>query len=359
MPTYTTIPATSHSTAPPLALYIHWPYCLARCPYCDFNAHVGKHTEIEPRYIDAVIAELSWHRDKIGPRQIQTIFLGGGTPSLMQAKSVERIIDAAENLFGIAPAAEITLEANPTSSSFERFTGYRTAGINRLSLGVQALNDDHLRFLGRQHNAASARSAINDAAKIFDRYSFDLIYARHGEHSITDWQTELSEALQIANGHISAYTLTIEPNTPFAALDEGGLLSRPSLDTQARFLEVTTDLCEAHGYQSYEISNFSYLGQECRHNIAYWRYNEFLGIGAGAHSRWLDLSKGLRTAQSNIKPPLAYMNAVEKKRWPGSETIRTVIKTPTSPRNLAQHHAAYRRVECRSYDTSHPLSNSA
>jgi len=267
----------------PLALYIHWPFCLAKCPYCDFNSHVREEIPQE-RFRDALLRELAWEASRLGPRPLGSIFFGGGTPSLMAPETVFSLIEAAGSHFPALPDIEITLEANPTSVERGKLASFRAAGVNRLSLGVQSLDDRALHFLGRHHSAAEARTALATARNAFPRVSFDLIYARPGQE-IAAWRAELAEALAFGPDHLSLYQLTIEPGTPFAARHAQGKLALPSAETAAALYEITAEEAARFGLEPYEISNYARPGAECRHNLAYWRYADYAGIGPGAHGR--------------------------------------------------------------------------
>jgi putative oxygen-independent coproporphyrinogen III oxidase len=264
-------------------VYIHWPYCTAKCPYCDFNSHVRRELS-EERYLGAVLRELAFHAALTPGRTVSSIFFGGGTPSLMEPATAGKVLEAVAGHWAVAPDVEITLEANPSSVEADRFADFRRAGINRVSLGVQSLNDDELRFLGRLHNGAEARAAIDVAHAHFDRVSFDLIYARPGQTPAA-WRAELTEALGLAAGHLSLYQLTIEPGTAFHRLHATGKLHVPKDDDAAILFELTQELCEQAGLPAYEISNHARPGEEARHNLLYWRYGEYAGIGPGAHGR--------------------------------------------------------------------------
>ena len=279
-----TLPAARNPEDAGFGIYIHWPFCAAKCPYCDFNSHVRLGGIDEDRFLAAYLGEIDRTAARIGARCTSSVFIGGGTPSLMDPKTVGAILDRVTLHWPIESGAEITLEANPSSVEAGRFAGYRAAGVNRVSLGVQSLSDDVLRTLGRLHGVAEARAAIGIAARTFERFSFDLIYARPGQ-SIADWRAELAQALALAGGHISLYQLTIEVGTPFAALHAVGKLRLPEDRLAADLYELTREMTEAAGLPCYEISNHARPGEESRHNLLYWRYGEYAGIGAGAHGR--------------------------------------------------------------------------
>ena len=266
-----------------LALYIHWPFCLRKCPYCDFNSHV-RDSIPQARFAAALRAELAWEALRVGPRPLASIFFGGGTPSLMSPGTVADLIEDARRLFRPLPDLEITLEANPTSVELGRLAAFRDAGVGRLSLGVQALDDAALAGLGRAHNTAQAVAALETARRMFPRLSFDLIYARPGQ-TLAAWRTELDRALALAADHLSLYQLTIEPGTAYEALHRRGELVLPDDDLSTALYEATAERAAAYGLHGYEISNYARPGAESRHNLAYWRYNDYAGIGPGAHGR--------------------------------------------------------------------------
>ncbi len=296
---------------PPLSLYIHWPWCLAKCPYCDFNSHARP--TAEEGWRKAILAGMAHGAERLGPREIATVFFGGGTPSLMKPRSVAVLLNEAQKLWRFAEDAEITLEANPTSAEAGRFKAFRDAGVNRLSLGVQALDDEALAFLGRAHGADEARRAVADASGIFPRFSFDLIYARKGQ-TLAAWERELRDALRMADGHVSLYQLTLEPGTAFAARAEKGEAFQADENTQAGMYGLTQDIMRAAGLPAYEISNHARPGAACRHNLVYWHYGEYLGLGPGAHGRIrLPGSPAPRHAQQNIRAPEAWQKAVTEK----------------------------------------------
>ncbi len=294
---------------PGFALYVHWPFCRAKCPYCDFNSHVRAEVD-QARWRRALLRELDHVADLIpraGP--LRSIFFGGGTPSLMPPATVAAVVERAIERFGAEADLEITLEANPTSVEAERFRGFRAAGVNRVSLGVQALNDADLRALGREHSAEEALAAVALAARVFERFSFDLIYARPGQ-TADDWADELRRALDHAGDHLSIYQLTLEPGTRFHALAERGLLRLQPNDHQAELFALAADVLGAAGLPAYEVSNHARPGAECRHNLVYWRSGSFAGIGPGAHGR-LDVERG-RVGTSTERVPERWLDAAER-----------------------------------------------
>jgi len=297
------------SSSTGFGIYVHWPFCLAKCPYCDFNSHVRQGGIDEARFISAYRREIA-HMAALAPaRQVSSIFFGGGTPSLMAPSTVGAILDAIAGSWDVARNVEVSLEANPTSVEAERFRGYRAAGVNRVSLGVQALNDTDLKKLGRMHSVAEALTAVEIAAKSFERYSFDLIYARPDQEPAA-WRAELEQAIGRAAEHLSLYQLTIEPDTMYEKLVAAGKLV-PMPDEDARVLfDVTREVCERRGLPAYEISNHARPGAECRHNLVYWRYGEYAGIGPGAHGRLVDLD-GERHALASERHPEMWLSAVE------------------------------------------------
>jgi putative oxygen-independent coproporphyrinogen III oxidase len=290
-------------------VYLHWPFCASKCPYCDFNSHVRAGGIDQARYLSAFQRELRYFHDLLGVRTVTSIFFGGGTPSLMSPATVGGILDGIARLWAIAPEAEITLEANPSSVEAERFRGYRLAGVNRISLGVQALRDDDLRRLGRLHTVGEAKSAITVAANAFDRWTFDLIYARPNQQ-LAAWREELAEALELASGHLSLYQLTIEQGTPFALLHASGKLQIPDDERADGLYRLTQEMTAARGLPAYEISNHARPGQECRHNLLYWRYGEYVGAGPGAHGRIL--TNGARLATTTERSPECWLARVEE-----------------------------------------------
>jgi putative oxygen-independent coproporphyrinogen III oxidase len=299
---------TSAATPEAFGVYVHWPFCLSKCPYCDFNSHV-RHAPIdEDRFARAFAREIATTAARVSDREVTSIFLGGGTPSLMQPKTVGAILDAIGKNWRVASEVEITLEANPTSVEATRFAGYRAAGVNRVSLGVQALDDASLKALGRLHTAREALDAVAIARRSFERYSFDLIYARP-DQTVQMWAEELKRAILEAAEHLSLYQLTIEEDTPFFGLHRAGKLKTPDEALARTLYDVTQEICEAAGLPAYEISNHARRGAECRHNLVYWRGQQYAGIGPGAHGR-LDFDR-TRHAISNEKRPEAWLMRVE------------------------------------------------
>jgi putative oxygen-independent coproporphyrinogen III oxidase len=289
-------------------VYVHWPFCLSKCPYCDFNSHV-RHVAIdEDRFARAFAREIETTAARAASREVTSIFLGGGTPSLMRPQTVGSILDAIGKHWRVADDVEVTLEANPTSVEATRFAGYRAAGVNRVSLGVQALDDASLKTLGRLHSAREALDAVTIARTAFDRYSFDLIYARP-DQTPKMWADELKLAIAEAAEHLSLYQLTIEEGTPFFGLHAAGKLKTPDEAVARALYDVTQEICSSQGLPAYEISNHARAGAECRHNLVYWRGQEYAGIGPGAHGR-LDLD-GARHAISTEKRPEAWLMRVE------------------------------------------------
>jgi putative oxygen-independent coproporphyrinogen III oxidase len=302
----------------PLAVYIHWPFCRSKCPYCDFNSHVRDRID-GARWTRALCADLE-HQAGLAPdREVVSIFFGGGTPSLMLPETVATLVDHVRRHWRIAADLEITLEANPNSAESGRFRAFAAAGVNRLSLGVQALDPAALRFLGRGHDRGEAIAAIELARRTFQRFSFDLIYARPGQ-TIAAWRRELDEALTLAGDHLSLYQLTIEPGTAFAALAARGDLVPPDEDAAAALFEATQDRLAAAGMPAYEISNHARHGAECRHNLAYWRCWDYVGVGPGAHGR-LTRAGGGRCATRQRRAPESWLKAVEATGTGLEETV--------------------------------------
>lgn len=308
-------------------VYVHWPFCAAKCPYCDFNSHVRTAID-EDGWVDGILAELDWVAARQDTRPVvETIFFGGGTPSLMQGKSVGRILQKIASLWPMANMCEITLEANPASADAARFADYHAAGVNRVSLGVQALNDADLKKLGRLHDVAEAKAALKMAMDVFDRVSLDLIYARP-DQTDAQWRSELKEALSFDTEHLSLYQLTIEPQTPYALLHKNGSLQIPDDDIAAGLYETTQELTQAAGVPAYEISNHARPSAQSRHNLIYWRYGDYAGVGPGAHGR-LSLG-GQRIATAAIKLPERWRDTVVKSGHGFSE--RVAISTSEAAR---------------------------
>ncbi|KST58084.1 coproporphyrinogen III oxidase [Methylobacterium sp. GXS13] len=290
-------------------IYLHWPFCAAKCPYCDFNSHVRHAGVDQPRFLDAFRAEIAHTLARTPGRIVTSIFLGGGTPSLMEPATVAGLLDAVAGHWAMAPDVEITLEANPSSVEAGRFRGYRAAGVNRVSLGVQAFDDASLKKLGRLHNAAEAFAAIGIAQAVFERTSFDLIYARP-DQTPAQWRAELTAALARAAEHLSLYQLTIEPGTPFHGLAAAGKLITPDDEAGRILYDVTQDVCGQAGLPAYEISNHARPGAESRHNLLYWRYGEYAGIGPGAHGRLVTPEGRIGTITE--RGPEAWLEQVER-----------------------------------------------
>jgi oxygen-independent coproporphyrinogen-3 oxidase len=297
-------PALNSELTAPLALYIHWPFCVSKCPYCDFNSHVRDSVD-QAAWRDALLADLAYEA-RVGPhRPLTSIFFGGGTPSLMPPETAGALIEAAERHWGYAGEIEITLEANPSSVEAARFADLAAAGVNRVSLGLQALDDATLRFLGRAHDVNEALSALAIAQRVFARVSFDLIYARP-EQRPEDWERELTRAIEFGTEHLSLYQLTIEPGTRFETLVREGTLTPLGADAAADLYEATQAMTSAAGLPAYEVSNHARQGAESRHNLTYWRYGDYLGIGPGAHGR----RGGVATVRH--RKPENWMNAVAR-----------------------------------------------
>ena len=289
-------------------IYIHWPFCQSKCPYCDFNSHVREQID-EHRWRKALVAELDHWADETPGREVASIFFGGGTPSLMSPATVGLLLDRAACRWRFSDDVEITIEANPSSVEAGKFAGFRAAGVNRVSLGIQALRDADLHMLGRRHDVGGARHAIELARRHFPRWSFDLIYARPGQTE-AEWSRELDEALQLTGDHLSVYQLTIEPGTAFATAFARGELALPDEDRAAALYELTQEKLGAAGLPAYEVSNHAAPGGECRHNLIYWRYQDYVGIGPGAHGR-LTLG-GVKTATRQLRAPETWLAAVER-----------------------------------------------
>ncbi|MCJ8159401.1 radical SAM family heme chaperone HemW [Sphingomonas sp. LaA6.9] len=310
---------TGHS---PLALYIHWPFCVSKCPYCDFNSHVRESVDQE-QWRTALLADLAHEAALTSGRRLGSIFFGGGTPSLMPPETVAALLDAAERHWGFADDIEITLEANPSSVEAARFADIAAAGVNRVSLGLQALDDEALHFLGRAHDVDEGLAALDTAQRVFDRVSFDLIYARPGQ-TLDDWHAELARALSFGTSHLSLYQLTIEPGTRFATLVAQGKLPEVDPDHGADLFEQTRAQTAEAGLPAYEISNHARTGQESRHNLTYWRYGDYVGIGPGAHGRRGALATFRR------KKPENWLTAIDR------NTHGIESETPLDPRDRAR-----------------------
>src|SRR5262245_52991339 len=300
----------------PLGVYVHWPFCKSKCPYCDFNSHVRDGIEQE-RWRQALLAELEHAAGEAPHRRVETIFFGGGTPSLMEPDTVAEVIERVKGLWQVADDLEITLEANPTSVEAGRFANLAEAGVNRLSLGVQALDDGALHFLGREHSVDHALSALDTARRHFARYSFDLIYARPGQ-SVKAWADELERALALAGEHLSLYQLTLERGTRFYIDHARGLLALPAEEHAAELFELTQERLEAAGLPAYEISNHARPGAACRHNLIYWRYQDYVGVGPGAHGRFTH--GPAKRATRRVSGPEGWLAAVERDGHGTAET---------------------------------------
>jgi putative oxygen-independent coproporphyrinogen III oxidase len=294
---------------PKFGLYLHWPFCQAKCPYCDFNSHVVAAID-QQAWADAYCAEIARFGALTKGRTLNSVFFGGGTPSLMDPSVVHQVMDKIRATWPIANDWEVTLEANPTSVEANRFKDYRMAGVNRISMGIQSLNDDALRKLGRLHSVSEAQSAFDIARATFDRVSFDLIYARQ-DQGLAEWETELSRALEMAVDHLSLYQLTIEPGTAFGdRFARGGLAGLPSEDLGADMYDLTQSLCNAAGIPAYEVSNHARQGAESQHNLIYWTGGDYIGIGPGAHGR-LTLN-GIRHATTAESAPIKWLKEIAK-----------------------------------------------
>jgi putative oxygen-independent coproporphyrinogen III oxidase len=294
--------------APGFGVYLHWPFCAAKCPYCDFNSHVRHQAIDQQRYARAFRREMATMRARTGLKTVKSIFLGGGTPSLMEPQTVSALLDAVAEHWAVPANIEVTLEANPSSVEADRFRGYRAAGVNRVSLGVQALNDRDLKFLGRLHNVEEALKAIGLAREIFPRLSFDLIYARP-QQTLAEWARELNEAIGYAADHLSMYQLTIEQGTPFAALHKAGKIKMLDDGHAADLYALTQEVTAQRGLPAYEVSNHAATGAESRHNLVYWRYGEYAGIGPGAHGRFME--GNTRSVTISEKMPERWLDMVE------------------------------------------------
>lgn len=301
-----------------IAVYIHWPFCKSKCPYCDFNSHVRENIE-QQKWNDAYLKDIENNKDFLSNKNIVSIFFGGGTPSLMPSFIVNNIIQKLASIATIDPNIEITLEANPTSVESSKFKDFSKAGINRVSLGIQSLNPDDLKFLGREHSVDEAIEAIEIAKDNFARYSFDLIYALP-KQTLSSWKSELSKALKLAGSHLSLYQLTIEKGTPFYSLYQKKKFQIPDEELAKDFYSITQDIMNDAGLPAYEISNHARKGEECKHNIVYWKYDEFLGIGPGAHGRINN------RAIHSIYHPENWLNKVLEGQSPVQSSIELTLK---------------------------------
>jgi putative oxygen-independent coproporphyrinogen III oxidase len=300
-------PLLADTGEPGFGIYVHWPFCAAKCPYCDFNSHVRHQPVDQEAFVAAFLREMMAMRAISGVRTVTSIFMGGGTPSLMKPETVEAILNGIARHWHVPPGIEITMEANPSSVEAERFRGYRAAGVNRVSLGVQALNDRDLKFLGRLHDVADALKAVKLAREIFPRMSFDLIYARPGQTG-EEWTRELKEAISYAVDHLSLYQLTIEEGTPFFGLHKAGKIAIPDQDHAAELYEITQSFTADAGMPAYEVSNHARPGAESRHNLTYWRYGDYVGLGPGAHGRLT--SGGRKYATATHRTPEEWLKLV-------------------------------------------------
>ncbi|WP_068084593.1 radical SAM family heme chaperone HemW [Polycladidibacter stylochi] len=290
-------------------IYVHWPFCLAKCPYCDFNSHVRHQAPSQLQYANALRQELRYFAQYTKGRTVGSVFFGGGTPSLMEPQTVAAVIDEIASLWNLPASAEISMEANPTSVEANRFAGYRSAGVNRLSVGIQALDDVELKRLGRQHSVAEAIQAVDVARNTFERISFDLIYARP-EQTHAGWRTELNRALDLAADHLSMYQLTIEEGTMFHKLYAAGKLEMLDPDYAADMYDITQEVTSARGLPAYEISNHAAQGAQCQHNLVYWRYGDYVGVGPGAHGR-ITMPDGQKWATTTHRMPEEWLLNVE------------------------------------------------
>ncbi len=291
-----------------IGLYIHWPFCQSKCPYCDFNSHVRRSID-EQAWEKALLQELAYVGRQTQGRRLTSVFFGGGTPSLMPAKTVQKLLEGLGNYWDLDTDLEVTLEGNPNSVEISKYRDFKAAGINRVSVGIQSLRQDSLTFLGRLHNAIEAKRALEITSTLFDRSSFDLIYALPGQSS-AEWQQELEEALDFAQGHLSLYQLIIEPGTAFHTAYRRGDFQLPDEEKSAELYELTRDIIGLHGYETYEVSNYAKPGQQCRHNMLYWTYKDYVCIGPGAHGR-ISL-EGQKHAVKNYKAPETWLKKVKE-----------------------------------------------
>jgi oxygen-independent coproporphyrinogen-3 oxidase len=303
-------------------IYIHWPFCAAKCPYCDFNSHVAETIDHEA-WRKAYSREIAYYADLSKGKTVTSIFFGGGTPSLMEPATTQKVIDDIQRHWRISNDCEITLEANPTSVEIEKFRSFRHAGINRVSIGVQSLKEQDLSFLGRKHDAGQARAAIDSAAQVFDRYSFDLIYARPNQ-TVSEWESELREALMLARDHISLYQLTIEKGTPFYMQHERGDFKIPDEELAGDLYEATQNILIEAGMPAYEVSNHARAGKESQHNLTYWRYTDYVGIGPGAHGRMT--TEGAKHATRGHRAPDIWLEKVAQSGHGGHDFERLSLR---------------------------------
>lgn len=306
-----------------IAIYIHYPFCKSKCPYCDFNSHIEEKIDYE-NYENAYLKEIAFFKERIGKKCVKTIFFGGGTPSLMPISLIEAILNKISELFEIDENCEISLEANPTSFENDKFQDLRKTGINRLSLGIQALNDVDLKFLGRNHTAKESIATIENAKKIFDNFSFDLIYARPNQ-SVDAWIKELEFALSFDTKHLSLYQLTIEKGTKFFSDFVNKKFKMPEDEISAKFYEKTNEIMALKGFENYEISNYALPNFQCKHNLAYWQSEDYIGIGAGAHSRIYFENDKKRKAIMMLHKPQKWLETVLKNNS-GIQKIDEILK---------------------------------
>ena len=310
----------------PLALYVHWPFCVSKCPYCDFNSHVRAQVD-QARWRDALLSDLAYEAAALPGRRLGSIFFGGGTPSLMPVDTVAAVLDAAQQAWGFDPGIEITLEANPSSVEAARFGDIAAAGVNRVSLGLQALDDEALHFLGRAHDVIEGLAALDIAQRVFERVSFDLIYARPDQR-LSDWHAELTRALSFGTEHLSLYQLTVEPGTRFATEELAGRLALPEPDFAADLFDLTRETTARAGLPAYEISNHARPGAESRHNLTYWRYRDYAGIGPGAHGRRCGLATQRRRKPENWIDAVArngHGTEIEEALTPGERATEAML----------------------------------
>ncbi|HLN24238.1 MAG TPA: radical SAM family heme chaperone HemW [Patescibacteria group bacterium] len=304
-------------------IYLHWPFCLSKCPYCDFNSHVAASID-QAAWRRALLAELDHFAIETAGRRVTSIFFGGGTPSLMDPATTQALLERIAARWPLAEGVEITLEANPGTIDAQRFRDFRAAGVNRLSMGLQALNDTDLRFLGRRHDVAGALNAVELARGIFPRISFDLIYARPSQ-TVAGWEAELRQAIALAADHLSLYQLTIEEGTAFHPAHARGDFILPDEDASAEMFDLTQELCDAAGLPAYEVSNHAKPGAECRHNLLYWQGGDYLGIGPGAHGRLTDPS-GTAWALKQYRAPQRWLSEVAAQGHATQERTRLTVE---------------------------------